>query len=593
MTPQIGLVLGIVVVSLILFASERFSSDVIALGIVVTLVLAGVLTTKDAFAGFGSDAVLMILGLLIITASLMRTGVVELVGQMIFRVTGKEPKRILAVLLASAGALGSFMSHVAATAFFLPIAIGLAHRARVSSSRYLMPLAFAATLASSVTLVATSTNIVVSGVITQYGLAPLGMFEMTPIGLPILIIGLLYMYFIGSRLIPDRAPVEETKTDLAQRVYLTEMIIQSNSVFVGKQLGSTVLSSELQIQILRIARGLHQHIIPHADVTLEAGDVLLVECARSEIIKIRSLRGVDFRDDEQFIEEVIEEIGEVAIVEVILLPGSLFIGRTLRGLRPRQRFGLQVLAINRHGEPIRQELNTIRMRLGDVLLIQGNRSNIDVLEQQATFRILDRVVEEDRPDLRRAPRAILIFVGVLVISALNIVPLPVAAIAGAVLAFATRCITPEEAYRLVEWKVLILVGGMLALGKAMEATGTAAFLAQQVISLIGTASPLLLLAMFFGLTVALTPLSNSAAAIVMLPVAIRTAQQLGLDPRTFVMTIAVAATNGFLTPLDHVSVMVYGPGRYRFTDFVKVGGVITVLIFVITLLLVPLLWPLK
>ncbi len=590
MTPDIALVLGIIVVSFILFATERFPTDVIALGIVVTLILTGLLSTKDAFAGFGSDAVILILGMLIIAASLTRTGVVELVGQYIYRVTGDQPKRILAVIMTSAAALGSVMSHTGSTAFFLPITIRLAERARVSASRYLMPLAFATMLAGSVTLIATSTNIVVSGVITQYGLAPLGMFEMTPVGLPILIAGLLYMYLIGSRLIPDRAPVEDTGTQLAQRLYITEIIIQPNSLYVGKPLVDESLGDNLNIQVLRIVRDRIRYLAPSPDVALQAGDVLLVECERSEILKVKNLPGLDIKADVKFMNGS-ANTDEVKLVEVILTAGSPFIGRTLRGLHARERYGLQVLAVDRRGELIRQKLSTIRMQLGDVLLIQGERASIDVLERDGAFRILNESLENERPDLRRAPRAVLIFVGVLVISALNIVPVSVVALGGAVLAFATRCITPEEAYRLVQWKVLIMVGAMLALGRAMEQTGTAAYLAQQVINAIGTASPVTLLAVFFGLTVALTPLSNSTAAIVMLPVAIRTAQGLALDPRSFVITIAIAATNGYITPLDHITVMVYGPGHYHFTDFVRVGALLTVLIFVLVILLVPIFWP--
>ena len=590
MTPQIMLVLVIIVVSLILFATERIASDVIALGIMVTLVLTGVLSTKDAFAGFGSDAVMLIFGMLIIAASLMRTGVVDVVGHLIFRVSRNEPRRILAVLMTSAAALGSFMSHTGATAFFLPIGIGLARRARVSPSRYLMPLAFATMLAGSITLVATSTNIVVSGVITQYGLAPLGMFEMTPIGLPILIAGLLYLYFVGSRLLPDRAPVEVSAAELSQRVFLTEIVIQPNSSFVGKTLAETALSSELNLQVLRIVRAQVGTLSPDTSLRLDANDVLLVECARSEILKVQQYSGLDIKANVKFAPDALA-LNEGHVAEVILLAGSPFIGRTLRGLSAREHYGLQVLAINRYGEPIHEKLSSIRMHLGDVLLVQGNRSNIDVLEQQGTFRILDSLAREEPPDTRRSRRAVAIFIGVLVASALNVVPLSMVALSGAVLAFVTRCITPEEAYRLVQWKVLILVGGMLALGKAMEVTGTAAFLAQQVINVLGTSSPAVLLSMFFVLTVALTPLSNSTAAIVMLPVAIRTAQQLGLDPRPFVITIAVAATNGYLTPLDHISVMVYGPGHYRFTDFIRVGAVLTLLIFVIVIILVPLMWP--
>ena len=590
MDPQIALVIAIIVISLILFATERFPSDVIALGIVVTLILTGLLTTKDAFAGFGSDAVLMIFGLLIMTAALMRTGVVELVGRFIFQLTGDKPKRISLIIMATASGLSSFMSNAATTAFFLPIVIGLAHRAKVSPAKFLMPLAFASILASSVTLIATSTNIVVSGLITQYGLAPLGVFELTPVGIPILLTGLVYMYFIGSRLIPDRIPPEPAKQMLGRRIYVTEMVIRPNSSFVGKMLADTSLGRDLDLQVLRVVRENRRYLSPSPDLRFEAGDVLLVECERSEIIKVQDLPGVDIKADHTFSPEEIAS-GEIGIVEMILLPGSPFIGRTLRGLHARERFALQVLAINRYGEPIRQKLSSIRMHLGDVLLVQGNRSNIDVLEQQSAFRILDDTVEAERPDLRRAPRAVLIFAVALLLAAFNVVPLPVAALGGAVVSFMTRCITPEEAYRQVDWKVLILIGSMLALGRAMEMTGTAAFLAQQIVNVVGTASPLIVLAAFFLLTVALTPLSHAAAAIVVLPVAIRTAQTLGLDPRTFVIMIAVAATNGYLTPLDHVCLMVYGPGHYKFTDFARVGILMTVLIFGLVMVLVPTLWP--
>jgi di/tricarboxylate transporter len=452
-----------------------------------------------------------------------------------------------------------------------------------------MPLAFASILSSSVTLISTSTNLVVSGLITQYGMAPLGMYELAPVGIPVFVIGLIYMYYIGIRLIPDRAPVSEVRRELSQRIYMTEIVVRENSPFVGKTLGETKLGEELNIRVMRIVRQDFTFIVPTADMRLEPDDVLLVECERSAILKVKDIAGIDIRPNVKFANAELEA-GE-AVVEVMLLSGSPFIRRTLRGLHARDHYRLQVLAVNRHGAPIREKLSGIRFQLGDVLLVQGDRLNIAALEDQNVFRVLD-AVQDERPDVRRAPRALLIFGVVLVISAFDIVPLPVAALIGAVLAFVTRCITPEEAYRLVEWKAIILVGSMLALGKAMEVTGTAEYLAQHMTELVGAASPLLILMAFFALTVALTPLSHSAAAIVMLPIAIRTAGQLGLDPRPFVIAIAVAATNGYLTPLDQVSVMVYGPGHYRFTDFLKVGALLTAIIFAVVIFLVPLFWPL-
>jgi di/tricarboxylate transporter len=252
-----------------------------------------------------------------------------------------------------------------------------------------------------------------------------------------------------------------------------------------------------------------------------------------------------------------------------------------------------VLAINRHGETIRRKISQVELKLGDILLIQGPHSNISLFNEGNHFRVLEAVNGgRARPNRRRARRAIAIFVGALAVATLNIVSLPVAVLLGTLLVFLTRCITPEEAYRDVEWRALILIGAMLALGAAMEETGAAQYLAAQIVNLSGNANPLALLAGFFILTVVLTqPMSNQAAAIVIVPVAMQTALRLNLNPRTFAMMIAVAASCSYLTPLEPSCLMVYGPGRYKFVDFLKVGSLLTVLIFVIALALVPLVWP--
>jgi di/tricarboxylate transporter len=278
-------------------------------------------------------------------------------------------------------------------------------------------------------------------------------------------------------------------------------------------------------------------------------------------------------------------------VEVILLPRSPLLGRTLARLHFRERYQLQVLAINRYGETIRRKISQVVLKLGDVLLVQGQRKNIAALESQGVVRVLGQV-ETTRPNSRRAPLAIGIFVGVLILATLNILPLSVAMLLGAALAFITRCITPEEAYREVEWKVLIMIGSMLGLGAAMEHTGTAGYLAGELLARFGDASPFWLLTGFFALTVALTqPMSNQAAAVVVVPVAIQTALQLGLNPRTFAIMIAVAASTSYITPLEPSCLIVYGPGRYRFLDFIKVGSLLTLVIYAIAIMLVPLIWP--
>jgi di/tricarboxylate transporter len=590
MTEQIALTLVVLVAAIILFSIERFPADVTALGILVTLILLGLLPVEQAFMGFGSDAVILILGLLIMTAALVRTGVVEIAGQWIVRYTGDNSKRLLGVFLVAPAIMSAFMSNTASTAFFLPIAVSMARRARFSVSKLLMPLAFATILASSVTLVATSTNIVVSGLIVQKGMAPLGLFELAPVGVPILIVGLIYMYTIGQRLIPDRREAE-IEQRFGSHTFFTETVILPDSPLAGKTLAQTGLGRDMDLTVVRIIRDRKKTLVPQADMVVHEGDVLMIEGHRDEILKLMSKNNVGVKSEVR-LDDLELQTDNVGVVEAVVLNRSPMIGRTLRGLSFRERFGLQVLAINRHGETIHHKIGRTSIRLGDVLLVHGNQTNIIAMEEERVFRVLSSV-DHVVPNSRRAPIAVGAFLGALVLAGLNVLALPVAIMLAVVVAFLARCITPEEAYREVEWKALILIGSMLGLGIAMEYTGSANFLATRIIDLVGNTSPIWLLTGFFGLTMLLTqPMSNQAAAVVVVPIAIQTALQLGLNPRTFAAMIAVGASCSFLTPLEPACLMVYGAGDYRFIDFLKVGALLTVLIYLIAILLVPLIWPL-
>lgn len=592
MTPQVALLLLIIVAAVVLFSFEWVPADVTALGILLTLILTGLLPADQAFAGFSSDTVMMILGLFILTAALLHTGVVEMVGRAIMRYTGDNLNRLLSVVMVTSAGLSAFISNTASTAFFVPIIIGLAGRARVSASKLLMPLAFAAILASSVTLVSTSTNIVVSGLMTRYDLPPMGMFELAPVGIPIAVVGLIYMHLVGRWLIPDRGRPDDLDNGLGIRLYLTEALILPASPLAGKTLAESGLGRDLDLTVLQLVRDGDRYLVPRANRKLKAGDVLLVEGQRDEILKIKDTVGIDIKADVKLSDPELQT-EEVRLAEVILLPGSPLIRRTLKSLRFRERYRMQVLAIYRHGETIRQKISQIRLKVGDVLLVQGHPANIAGLAEDNLFSVIG-AVEERRPNLPRARVAIAAFVGALVLATFNVVSLPVAVLLGALIVFLTGCLTPEEAYRQVDWRALILIGSMLGLGSAMEHTGTAEFLAAQIVERVGQANPLWLLTAFFALAVLLTqPMSNQAAAIVVVPVAIQTALRLDLNPRTFAMMIAVAASTSYLTPLEPACLMVYGPGGYRFVDFLKMGSLLTVLIYAVAIILVPLVWPLS
>jgi di/tricarboxylate transporter len=590
-TLDIALVLSIIFLSLVLFSIERIPTDVVAIGVVIALTVTGVISPAEAFAGFGSDAVVMIFGLLVLTAALLRTGVVFVAGREILRRVGESHSSLMTVIMVASASIGAFMSNTASTAFFVPVVIGIARKARVSASRFLMPLAFSSILSSSVTLVSTSTNIIVSDLMTRSGMKPMGMFELAPVGVPITVLGLAYMAVIGKRLIPDRAKAKDGDDNLVSQTYLTEIVILPGSQLSGKSLAESRLGTDMDLTVVRVIRDKNRYLTPQADLELKAGDVLLVEGDRDEILTIKNTGGIDIKADVKLSDSRLQS-GDVRLAEAILLTRSPLIGRTLKGFRFRERYGLQVLAINQHGQNIQRKISQIRFRMGDMLLIQGQQSNINALEEEGAFRVV-RSLEGKLPNLRRAPIAIAAFVGAILLATFRIVSLPVATTIGVLVVFLTRCITPEEAYRDVEWKALILIGCMLALGQAMEQTGTAAYLADLITHLTVGLSPIWLLAVFFLLTVFLTlPMSHQAATVVVVPVAMQTALQLGLNPRTFAMMIAIAASCSYLTPLEPSCLMVYGPGRYRFSDFLKVGSLLTLMILLIALVLVPLIWPL-
>ena len=591
MTLEIGLLLLLTLACVVLFSIERISPDVTALMLVLALVFTNLLKPDVAFRGFGSETVIMILGLLILTAALLRTGVVDLVGGKILRFTGKSPMRLMIVVMLASALLGAFMSNTASTAFFVPVVIGLAKRAKISPRQLLLPLAFSSILTSSVTLISTSTNIVVSGLMQQYQLEPMGMFELAPVGIPILLVGLGYMTVVGRGWLARSADQTNAGPELGLRAYCSEVVVLPDSKLVGQTLAESGFGHDFDFTVLRIVRKNTPTLAPRAHTVVEAGDILLVEGAPDELLKVKDTAGIEIKADLKLGDPILPE-EDLGIVEVILLPKSPLLGRTLKGIGFRDRYALQVLGISRHGQILHRKISELPLRVGDILLIQGPKSDIAAMEEDRTFRVIQTLAER-QPKRRRAPIAIAIFLGVLALATVKVVPFSVAVILGSVAAFLTKCITPDEAYRELEWKAVILIGSMLALGAAMEQTGAARYLAGLIVQLADGHGATWLLAGFFVLTVVLTqPMSNQAAAVVVLPIAIQTALQLGLNPRTFAMMVAVAASCSYLTPLEPSCLMVYGPGGYKFSDFLKVGSVLTLIIGALAVVMVPRVWPL-
>src|SRR5262245_12094486 len=403
MTPDIAICLTILALAVVLFAWDRVPADVVALGAMLAVIATGLLPADKAFAGFGSDTVMMILGLLVMSAGLIQTGVVEIAGRHVFDLAGRNPAIFLPVIMVSVATVSAFMSNTAATAFFVPLVLGYTSRLGISPSKYLLPLAFSSILTSSVTLISTSTNLVVSDLLTRYQQPPMGMFELAPVGIPIAIVGLLYVWAIGVRLIPQRAN-QTAEEKIGERTYQADVIVIEDSPLIGKSLKAAKIGADAGLKVVKLIRG-NDTVRGEKrleDVELQPGDELFIEGLRADLLKIKDIKGLDFKADVHLADPD-EGQEQLTIVEGVLLPRSLLIGQSLRSLEFKERYGLQVLAIHRAGR-VPRSISSARLRMGDVLLLQGSPQDVKALERGNLFNIFGGV-EKERFNRRRAPIA--------------------------------------------------------------------------------------------------------------------------------------------------------------------------------------------
>jgi di/tricarboxylate transporter len=594
MTLPIATVLILLFVAVVLFATERIPIDIVTILLVIALILTGTLSVQDAFAGFGNDIVITISGLFILTGGLVKTGVVDTVGRRLHRIAGGNAFRLTVLVMIVAAASAAVMKNTTTTAMFVPVVLGLAERSRIQPSKLLMPLAFGAILGGTCTLIGTSTNLAVSGALPRYNIAPFTMFELTPVGVAIVGVGMLYMLFLGLRLLPSRGGAHSLAEQYHIREYISEVIVLPTSPLVGKTLAEANLSNALDLTVVGILRGAQGRIAPDADERILSGDLLLVQGRVEDILRVKKEAGIEIKADFKLSDRDLEP-GNVGLFEVMVLRGSDLIGRTLKGLDFRQRYDLTVLAINRHGVALLSKLSTVSLRFGDVLLVQGERASVERLAADGNLLLLEDVSERHRREEKKH-WAIIAFTVFLFLSVTHPfdMPLSVAVLLGVLILLATRAVRTQEMYEMIEWRLIVLIAGMISFGVAMEKTGADQYLASLIERSFGDYGGEAVLAGFFLLTVVLTqPMSNQAAALVVLPVALKTALALDLNPRTFAVAVTYAASCSFLTPLEPACVLIYTPGRYRFLDFVRVGSILTLAVFAVVMLLVPRLWPLK
>jgi di/tricarboxylate transporter len=589
MTLSIAVVLGLLGLAVVLFATERLSVDVITILLLLALVTSGILSPEEAFAGFSEDIVVILGSIFVISAALQRSGLMQRLGTRLARTASSSRLALTATVMGVTAGVSSFMNNTTATAMFVTPVVRAAREARVSVSSVLMPLAYASILGGTCTLIGTSTNVAVSGYIAKSGMEPLGFFEITPVGLVIVAVGLVYMLAASRWLIPDRAGVQGEDDTYGIREYLAEIVVLPDSHLIGQRIFDSDLA-RMDYRILEVIRG-EAHFMPGPDTHIEAGDILLVEGRVEGLVKVKTSAGIEMKADATLDRDL--AAGDIQIAEALVPRESALVGRTLKEVGFRQRYGLTALAIYRQGQSLRDKIGRIRLRMGDMLLLQGAPERVGAMRSTPDFWILGSLDPAlYRPD--KGAVALGIFAAAILAGTFDLLPLSVAFLGAAVAVVLTGCVSVEEVYGFVDWRLLILIGGMTAFGTAMEKTGAAQFLAHQIVEWLAPYGVRTILAGFFLVTIVLTqPMSNAAAALVMLPVAIRTAHELGVNERTFAISIMLAASVSFVTPFEPSCILVYGPGKYRFSDFVKVGSILTILLVALVLVLVPEFWPLR
>ncbi len=596
MSTEIAITLLMLLVAIALFASEKLPVDIIGILLVMGLVLTRVLTVQEAVAGFGNDIIITIGGLFLLVGGLIKTGLVDLIGRRMHKIAG-DSEFVLTALIMFAAALGaSVLKNTTTTAMFLPVVIGLAAKAKIAPSRLLMPLAFGAILGGSCTLIGTSTNLAVSGAIVRYGQEPFSMFELAPVGIITFAVGMIYMLFIGRRMLPSRGGEDSLTEQYQIREYISELIVLPDSPLVGLTLGESNINSDLELNVLGIIRDGIRITAPSQKERIQRRDSLIVEGTISDILRIKEEVGLEIKPD-FMLSDVELEGDDVELFELMIMRDSRLVGQTLKSLKFRQSFDLTVLAVNRHGVTLVAKLSDVKFIFGDVLLVQGKRAGIVPLINDRELLVLeDKSTENTRIDKRKWAVAAFVLFLTLSLSKLMTgydIPLAICVLSGVMVLLATKTIRYGEMYSLIDFRLLVLIACMMSFGAAMENTGADIYLAGLITQYFGQFGGYAVVAGFFVLTVALTqPMSNQAAALVVLPVAVKAAVALGLNPRTFIVAVTYAASFSFITPLEPACVLVYTPGRYKFMDFVKVGSILTVIVFVVSVVLVPIFWPL-
>lgn len=591
------LVLLLVAVASLFLITEWLRADLVALLLLVALGVSRVLTPQETLSGFSRSAVITILAIFILTAGLAKTGATRALGARVVRWSGTSERRMIVVLMLVAAFLSLFMNNIAAASVLLPVAVGVSRERQISPSKLMMPLAFGSLLGGTATLLTTS-NILVSSALRDAGYTSFGLFDFAPIGVPVVALGILYMVLVGRKLLPRRAPADWERLMLTSRTRLADIYgirerwvharVPLGSPLEGQTLEQVGLGRELGVNVVAMIHNGKSRFAPPPSEHLHAGGDLFLQ-ARDEQLEPLRARGLEIQTDRTMVYSLTSD--DIGLFEVVLAPRSQALGKTLREIHFREKYGLSVLAIWSEGRPRRVGLGDMPLRPGHALLVLGPRERARLLQNDGDFIVLMDTVEEGLRT-KRMPHAIVIMAVAIALAGSGVLATAEAMLAGALAMVLVGALTMDEAYQAIEWRSIFLIAGMLPLGTALDKTEAAHALGQWMVQLLGGLGPVAVMAgLLISATILTQIMSGQATAVILAPIAIHAAERAQANPHAFALAVAYGCSLAFLSPIAHpANVLVMGPGGYRFADYLRVGIALTILLIALISQLLSIGW---